>query len=148
MTFRGTFDHTLDAKNRLTIPASQRKLLADGSVVALQRDADNCLAIWAPEEFERHVAAILDGMHPLSEDYSTVERFFNAYSSDVELDSAGRVMMPAKLIAKVGLGKDVTVVGAGNRLEVWDREVWEGQEDSLVSAVKRIGPGAVGGHTS
>jgi MraZ protein len=87
-------------------------------------------------------------MHPLSGEYSTVERFFNAYSSDVELDSAGRVMMPAKLIAKVGLGKDVTVVGAGNRLEVWDRSIWEGQEDNLVSAVKRIGPGAVGGHTS
>jgi MraZ protein len=148
MAFRGSFDHTLDAKNRLTIPARLRKPLADGVVVALQRDADHCVAIWCAEDFGAFVDGLLDGIHPLSEDYSKIERFFNAYSAELELDAAGRVMVPAKLLEKTGLGKDVVVIGAGNRLEVWDREAWKREEDGLATAVREIGPGPSVEHTS
>ena len=148
MAFRGYYDNTLDVKNRLTIPAKLRKSLADGVVVALQRDAPHCVAIWCTADFETHVDSLLEGMHPLSEDYGKIERFFNAYSSELELDAAGRVMVPVKLLEEAGLGKEVAVIGAGKRLEVWDREAWRSASAELLSTVKEIGPGASSGHTS
>ena len=148
MAFRGSFDHTLDAKNRLTIPARLRKPLADGLVVALQRDRDTCVAIWRAEDFGPYVDSLLEGIHPLSDDYSKIERFFNAFSAELELDAAGRVMIPRHLLERTGLGKDVIVIGAGNRLEVWSREAWKQEDAELSHAVKEIGPGSSGGHTS
>ena len=87
-------------------------------------------------------------MHPLSADYGKIERFFNAYSSELDLDAAGRVMVPAKLLEAAGLGKEVAVIGAGRRLEVWDREAWRSASEELLSTVKEIGPGSPSGHTS
>ena len=147
MAFRGSFDNNLDAKNRLTIPAKLRNLLADGVVVALQRDARNCLAIWATDDFNAHVERMLGQVNPLSADYARLERFLNAYSSEVELDAAGRVMLPAKLLEQAGLGREVAVIGVGNRLEVWDREAWRAHGAELVETVNDIGPGTSYGHT-
>jgi MraZ protein len=148
MAFRGTFDNNLDAKNRLTIPAKLRNLLADGVVVALARDSRRCLAIWCVTDFNANVERMLDGLHPLSADYVRLERFLNAYSSEVELDAAGRVMLPAKLLEQAGLGREVTVIGAGNRLEVWDREAWRTHSAELLDTVNDIGPGTRDGHTA
>jgi MraZ protein len=148
MAFRGSFDHSLDAKNRLTIPAKLRRLLADGAVVALQRDAERCIAIWCTPDFDAYVDGLLDGIHPLSEDYGNIERFFNAYSAEIELDAAGRVMIPRNLLEKTGLGRDVVVVGARNRLEVWDRDAWKREDAVLSNAVREIGPGSSNDHTA
>ena len=148
MAFRGYYENTLDAKNRLTIPARLRKLLADDVVVALQRDAEQCIAIWSAADYDVYVDSLLEGIHPLSEDYGSIERFSNAYSAELELDAAGRVMIPAKLLEEAGLGKEVAVIGARNRLEVWDREAWRRASGELLSTVKQIGPGSSSGHTS
>ena len=104
MAFRGYYDNTLDAKNRLTIPAKLRKALDDGVVVALQRDAPECVAIWCPERLRglRQRAARGD-RPPLSSDYGSIERFSNAWSQELELDAAGRVMVPAKMLEQAGL---------------------------------------------
>jgi MraZ protein len=148
MAFRGYYDNTLDAKNRLTIPSRVRNQLADGLVVALQRDAPDCISIWRAAEYDEYVGGLLEGIHPLSEDYGNIERFSNAWSADLELDAAGRVMVPAKLLEKAGLGKEVAVIGAGNRLEIWDREAWGRMSDQIVSTVQHIGPGSSSGHTA
>jgi len=147
MAFRGYYDNTLDAKNRLTIPAKLRKALAEGVVAALQRDAPECVAIWCPEDYETYVAGLLEGIHPLSADYGNIERFSNAWSQELELDAAGRVMVPAKMLEKAGLSRDVAVIGAGNRLEIWDREAWGRMSEKIVSTVQQIGPGSSSGHT-
>ena len=102
---------------------------------------EHCVSIWCAADFDAYVESLLEGMHPLSEDYGKIERFFNAYSSELDLDAAGRVMVPAKLLEAAGLGKDVAVIGAGKRLEVWDREAWLGASQELLSTVKEIGPG-------
>jgi MraZ protein len=148
MAFRGYFDNTLDAKNRLTIPAKLRNLLAEGVVLALQRDAEQCIAIWCAADFGGYVDSLLEGIHPLSGDYGKIERFFNAYSAEVDLDAAGRVMVPAKLLEAAGLGKEVAVIGAGNRLEIWDREAWRRASPEILATVKEIGPGTSNGHTA
>jgi MraZ protein len=106
------------------------------------------VAIWCPDDYEDYVGGLLGGIDRLSPDYGAVERFTNAWSQELELDAAGRVMVPSKMLAKAGLGKEVAVIGAGNRLEIWDREVWGRISDEIVSNVQQIGPGSSSGHTA
>jgi MraZ protein len=136
VAFRGTFDYTLDAKNRLTVPAKFRASLADGVVLA--KGIERCVAIWTPKEFDAYTAAALEGMHPLSPQAEKLNRFFSANSLDAELDSAGRVMIPAFLLEHGGLQKDVVVTGAGSRLEIWDRAAWADYNAALSSDVSDI----------
>jgi len=138
MAFRGTFDYTLDAKNRLTIPAKFRPQFDDGLVLALRHDTENCVSVWRPAEFDAYVDGILSSFHALSVEYATVNRFYNSNSHELELDSAGRAAVPAKLIEQTGLDKEVVVTGAGQCLEVWDRAAWAVHNGTLAAAVKRI----------
>ena len=95
--FRGTFDHTLDAKNRLTVPARYRAALADGVVLAMPVDLKPCVGVWRPEEYERYTARALAELPPLSPRLTELERFFYGSSHDTELDAAGRIMIPGFL---------------------------------------------------
>jgi len=136
LAFRGTFDYTLDAKNRLTVPAKFRAHLAEGVVLA--KGIERCVAMWTPTEFEAYTSGALEGMHPLSPQAEKLNRFFSANSLDAELDSAGRVMVPGFLLEHAGLTKEVVVTGVGNRLEVWDRGSWGDYNASLSSDVFEI----------
>jgi transcriptional regulator MraZ len=127
MAFRGTFDYTLDAKNRLTVPARFRAELAGGVVLA--KGLERCIALWTPGAY---------GLHPLSKEAQKLRRFFSANSLDTELDAAGRVMLPAFLLEHAGLSKDVVVTGAGDALEIWDRMTWTTYNDALASDVDEI----------
>jgi transcriptional regulator MraZ len=136
MAFRGTFDYTLDAKNRLTVPARFRAELAGGVVLA--KGLERCVAVWTPGAYDTYTAAALAGLHPLSKEAQKLRRFFSANSLDTELDAAGRVMVPAFLLEHAGLSKDVVVTGAGDALEIWDRTTWATYNDALASDVDEI----------
>jgi MraZ protein len=136
MAFRGTFDYTLDAKNRLTVPARFRAELAGGVVLA--KGLERCVAVWTPDAYDTYTAAALAGLHPLSKEAQKLRRFFSANSLDTELDAAGRVMVPAFLLEHAGLSKDVVVTGAGDALEIWDRTTWATYNDALASDVDEI----------
>jgi MraZ protein len=135
-SFRGTFDYTLDAKNRLTVPARFRAALAEGVVMA--KAMEPCVALWVPEAFDGFTESILGTLHPLSEDREKLERFYASGSHDTELDSAGRVGMPPFLLQHAGLKKDVVVIGARDHIEVWDRERWQALDTELVDEVREI----------
>ena len=139
MAFRGTFDYTLDAKNRLTVPAKFRAELAQGVVLA--KGIERCVQLWTPGGFERYTGAALQGANPLSEQSRKLTRFFSANSLDTELDGAGRVMVPAFLLEHAGLRKDVVVTGAGDCLEVWDRGAWAHYNAALSDDVSEITAG-------
>ena len=136
MAFRGTFDYTLDAKNRLTVPAKFRATLAEGVVLA--KGIERCVAVWTPRDYEAYTQTALAGLNPLSPQAQKLQRFFSANSIDTELDSAGRVMVPGFLLEHAGLSKDVVVTGAGQCLEVWDRSAWADYNASLSSDVSDI----------
>ena len=125
MIFRGTFDHALDAKHRLTIPAKFRAALSSGVVLAAAPEtnetAPRSLAIWTADGYDAYIGAALSGLNPMSPKARDLKRFFFNLSHDTELDSANRVMIPPKLMDYAGLGKDVVVVGSGECLEVFDR---------------------------
>ncbi len=125
MSFRGTFDHTLDAKHRLTIPARFRGALASGVVLAaaheVEAGAPRTVSVWATEAYERYTSSTLAGLNPASPTARELKRFFFNASYDTELDGANRVMIPPQLMGYAGLDKEVVVTGSGDCLEVWDR---------------------------
>jgi len=133
LAFRGHFEHTLDAKNRLTVPATFRTALAGGIVIA--QSLEPCAAIWTPEAFEAFTDSFLSDLNPLSDEARRMSRFFHGGSFDTEIDKAGRVMIPARLIEKVGLGKDLVIVGNDDHLELWDSEAWASYETDLDATV-------------
>jgi len=139
MAFRGTFDHTLDAKNRLTIPAKFRASLAEGVVLA--KGIERCVQVWTPKAFDAYVSTALHGTNPLSEPARKLNRFFAANALDTELDAAGRVMVPGFLLDHAALQKDVVVTGAGDCLEVWDRTAWATYNEALSDELPDIAAG-------
>jgi MraZ protein len=136
MAFRGTFDHTLDAKNRLTVPSKFRARLSGGLVIA--KGVERCVALWTPSEYDAFVSAALESLNPLSPQARNLQRYFSANAVETELDSAGRVMVPGFLLEHGDLQKDVVVTGAGPCLEIWDRGVWARENERLAAEVLDI----------
>ncbi len=136
MAFRGTFDFTLDAKNRLTVPARFRAALADGVVLA--RGAGACVEVWPQAEYESQHGRALEGLNPLSREYKELKRHLFGSASDTELDAAGRVMVPSYLIRHARLDRDVAVLGTGDYLEVWDRASWDSENERAADRVTEL----------
>jgi MraZ protein len=136
LAFRGTFDFTLDAKNRLTVPARFRAQLADGVVLA--KSFEPCVALWTPDSYDSYTRASLQGLAPMSPKHRELSRFFAANAVDTELDSAGRVGLPPFLLEYGSLSREVVVTGAGEHLEIWDRGAWRDYNDQLATRVNAI----------
>jgi MraZ protein len=149
LIFRGTFEHALDAKHRLTVPSKFRAALAGGVVLAASPEttaaAPRSIAIWTPDGYEAYTAAALTGLSPISPEARDLKRFFFNYSHDTELDSAHRVMIPPSLMEYAGLDREVVVTGSGECLEVFDRPKYSGYSEDVLTRVPDIA--AKLGHT-
>lgn len=147
MAFHGQHEHSLDSKDRLTIPARFRAALSDG--VILLKGLDPCVEAYPAEEFARFEERDLAGLSALSRDQRRMRRRIYAHSVDEQLDSAGRIRLPRHLIEHAGLEDQCVVVGVGEYLEIWGPEAW-GAEDSEVDAqaeqiAEGLGEGRRGG---
>ena len=142
IAFRGTFEHALDAKHRLTIPAKFRVALAGGVVLAASPEttpaAPRSIAIWTPDAYDAYTTAALTGISPLLPKARDLKRFFFNYSHDTELDSANRVMIPPMLMDYAGLDKEVVVTGSGECLEVFHRARYESYSEDVLIRVPDI----------
>jgi transcriptional regulator MraZ len=136
VAFRGTFDYSLDAKNRLTVPAKFRAALSDGVVLA--KGVETCVELWPTAAYESFTTEALRGFHRLSNEGRKLRTFFAANSHDTELDSAGRVMIPPFLLEHANLAKEVVVTGAEDCLQVWDRPAWGSYNDLLTGEIADI----------
>jgi MraZ protein len=136
LAFRGTFDYSLDAKNRLTVPTEFRAAFADGIVLA--KWLEPCISIWTPGAFEAWTDSFLSGLNPLGSQHRKLTRFFAGGSFDIKLDSAGRVTLNEQLIRYAGISKEVSVVGQVNHLEVWDRRRWQEDQEALPDEILEI----------
>ena len=143
--FFGEHEHTIDDKNRLTLPAKFRDALAGG--VVLTRGLDDCVDVFARSDWDRLVEARLAPLDPFSKEARELKRFFFASAADAELDKQGRVLVPAARGARARLGRDVVVAGVHDHLEIWDRAAWadhvtkvEGSADDVAErlAEKRV----------
>ena len=139
LAFRGHFDHSLDAKNRLSIPAKFRATFSSGLV--LSKYLEPCIAIWTPDGFERFTEDYMRGRNPLGRDRRGLTAFFAHNSFDAELDSAGRIVLNPALIEHAGVTKDVVVAGTFDHLEVWDPDRWSSYQGELGSGVVDLAEG-------
>ena len=142
MIFRGTFEHALDAKHRLTVPSKFRAALAGGVVLAaspeVSEGSPRCVSIWTPDSYEAFTGQTLNGLNPISSRARELKRFFFNSSFDTELDSANRVMIPPFLMRYGNLDKDVIVTGSGECIEVWNRGAYDGYSEDVLTRIPDI----------
>ena len=119
----GEYEHTIDDKNRLTLPAKFRRAFEDGVVVT--RGLDGCLYAWTPAAWENYRDTTLTALHPLSQEGRRMHRHFFSGASETTPDKQGRVSIPPALLVHAKLGRDVVVAGVNDRLEIWDRAAWK-----------------------
>ncbi len=150
MIFRGTFEHALDAKHRLTVPSKFRAALAGGVVLAASPEttpgAPRSMAVWTPDAYDAYTTSTLAGLSPISPKGRDLRRFFFNYSHDTELDSVHRVMIPPFLMDYARLSKDVVVTGSGECVEVWNRPDYAAYRDDVLTRVPEIAASL--GHTA
>jgi MraZ protein len=140
--FFGTYTPKLDDKGRLILPAKFRDQLAGGLMVT--RGQEHCLYVWPQPEVERITERLREApvSNKATRDYV---RMFSSASSDETPDKQGRITVPPKLREWANLSKDVVVIGAMNRLEIWDEAAWEAysesQEESFAELSDEVFPG-------
>jgi len=132
----GEYEHTIDEKNRLTLPAKFRRAFADG--VVLTRGMEGCVYAYPRPHWEQLVNGRLGGLDPLSGEARRLQRFFFAAGQDDELDRQGRVVLPAALVRHARLGREVVVAGVNDHAEVWDRAAWRDHLHEVEGSVEDV----------
>ncbi len=124
-TFCGTFEHTLDNKGRVSLPAKFRKILPEESLV-LVPGPNGQLNLFTQEGFDEWVELLLNGDSPESDARKDqlVDYYYGA-SENVDIDSAGRISVPASQRALVGLEEKVLIKGARSHISIWSQEAWD-----------------------
>ena len=128
--FIGTYEHTIDEKSRLTLPARFREALGDGVVLA--RGIDGNVAVYPRETWKVTVEARMSVLDPLSREARELRRFFFSGAGDADIYGSGRVLVPAPLVRHAGLEREVVVAGNSDVLELWNPTAWE----TLLTAVE------------
>ena len=126
--FMGEFNHTIDAKGRLIIPSRFREEL--GQEFVMTKGLDGCLFVYTEEEWAAFDSK-LQSLPLINKGTRQLNRFFHAGVTVVEPDKQGRVLIPATLREYAALDKDVCLVGMGNKIEVWSKERWETNVNSI-----------------
>jgi MraZ protein len=132
----GEYEHTIDDKHRLTLPAKFRPAFADGVILA--RGLDGCVWAYRREDWAGSVESRLAAVDPLSEAGRRLRRYFFGGAAETELDRQGRVIVPAHLIAHAKLGREVVVIGIHDHLEIWDRAAWRRELDRVEGSAEDV----------
>lgn len=141
--FRGGFAHNIDDKGRVIIPLKFRLLLGEKFIVT--KGLDRCLWVFPEDEF-RKLDEHLKAQPMLDAHAVRLQRFFSADAVDGTTDSQGRVALPSNLREFAGIDKEVVIVGAGNRIEIWSDARWQevsaSMTDELISeSAREVGIG-------
>jgi len=132
--FRGVSHLALDSKGRLAVPAKHREALASGSGgrVILTADPSHCLLVYPLAEWEP-IQKRLMALSSFNEKIRGLQRLLVGHADDVELDGAGRLLVPPALRQYAALEKRVVLVGQGNKFELWDEARWLEQTEQIVA---------------
>ena len=140
--FLGTQSPRLDDKGRMFLPAKFRERLAGGLVMT--RGQERCLYVFPMAEFER-IATAMNTTPVTSRAVRDYQRVLLSGASDEIPDKQGRVTIPQLLRDYAGLSKECTVIGAGNRIEIWDTQAWNdylaGAEQPFSEQAEEVVPG-------
>jgi len=134
--FLGQYAHSFDDKFRLTVPAKFREPLADGAFVV--QGLDNNLMVLTASAFEMIYQRLM-AMNMMDPAARALRRIILGNAAQLELDSAGRILIPQVLRDLVGLGNEAVLVGQGDYFEVWQPALWKAQEAELQNAEVNAG---------
>ena len=139
----GEYTHTLDDKNRMSLPVKFRKEMGKSVVVA--PGLDTCLSIFTTKEWQK-ISEKLSDSSMLTSDNRSFSRFMFGQAVIIDVDQNGRILIPENLKNRSGLTSRVVVIGVQNRAEIWNEKAWndykkvvEAQADSLADKLGQIG---------
>ena len=124
----GRFQHNIDAKGRLFVPAKLRDKL--GSLFIAAAVMDHCVCLYSMDEWEKLQAGLAE--KPMTQ-ARKLQRYLSANAVDVQVDAQGHILLPRHLLDYAGLTKEALVIGAGNRAEVWNPAAYEADMNSMTS---------------
>ena len=141
--FIGEYEHSLDEKKRVSLPKAFRAAL--GRKVVMTRGLDKCLFVYSRSGWEK-VAEKLQSLSFVQADTRGFSRFMLSGAAEVEVDGAGRILIPEHQKAFAGLKKTIVFAGVSDRVEIWERDRWntyktriERQADALAEKLGEIG---------
>jgi MraZ protein len=120
--FIGTYEHSIDDKGRLAIPARFRGDLADGLFIT--RGIERCLMVLTPDNWQK-LADRISALQDFRKEAREIQRHFFSGATALQADRLGRVLIPQFLREYANLSSDVIVAGVFNKIEIWDRETWQ-----------------------
>ena len=135
--FFGRYEHSLDAKGRITLPARFRASFDTHAFVS--KNNDRCLALWTPEEFEKQLAK-MEALQNRSAADRNLARVWSAGLAEIEIDRQGRVALPAYLREFARLEGQVLVNGALDRIELWNPAEYEAKVAPAEAALTESSP--------
>lgn len=124
----GRFQHNIDAKGRIFVPAKLRKELGDSFIAAAV--LDHCVSLYSLEEWDKLQEKLAD--MPMTK-ARKLQRYLSANAADVQVDAQGRILLPKNLLAYAGLEKEALVVGTGKRAEIWNPAEFEADIDVMTA---------------
>ena len=127
----GQHRYQLDAKGRISLPARFRQPLSEG--VYLTLGVDGCLFVFPKAQWEQQSRQVQTPLFAGSQARASARMFF-ANAERIDLDAQGRLVIPQKLRAAIGLERETVVIGVRDRLEIWPSEVWDRYEQSSTGA--------------
>jgi MraZ protein len=133
--FMGEYQHTVDPKGRLIVPAKFRESLGEKFVAT--KGMDNCLFVYPMDEW-KILEQKLKALPFTKADARAFVRFFFSGATECELDKQGRILIPANLRDYASLDKDVVVIGVSSRVEIWSKERWENYSDQAEVSYEEI----------
>lgn len=120
----GEHRHTIDGKNRLSLPAKFRREM--GRMVVIAPGLDSCLFIFTMKEWQKISERLsVSGTSILQSDNRSLNRYLLGGAVEAEIDSAGRILVPDYLRKRAKLGNKICVIGVRDRLEIWDEGKWQ-----------------------
>ena len=126
--YMGEYNHTIDNKGRLIVPAKFREVLGDKFVVT--KGMDHCLWLFDMEEWVR-LEEKIQALPVTNQKARKLSRFFLAGATDCEVDKQGRILIPPKTRADAGIDKDVVLAGVLQYFEIWDKAAWQREFEDM-----------------
>jgi MraZ protein len=139
--FMGEYQHNIDTKGRIIVPAKFRELLGDTFVIT--RGLDRCLFGYPVDEWKQ-VEEKLKALPLTKKDARAFTRFFFSGASECELDKQGRINIPSPLVGYAQLEKECVVLGVSNRIEIWSKELWEDYFEESEESFAEIAENMIG----
>lgn len=139
--FMGEYRHSLDAKNRLIVPAKFREELGD--VFVITKGYDGCLALYTEQRWGNTVRQ-MEELPTLNSDARKYIRMLLSKAQECSFDSQGRIQLPAFLVESIDIQKKCAVIGAADHVEIWAEEKWDEYEQAAAGSFENIAESLAG----